>query len=289
MTKPAKHLYEFGHFRLDTAERLLLRDQSPVPLTPKVFETLLALVERSGQLVEKDELIREVWPDAFVEESNLTQNISVLRRALGEHANGQRYIETVPKRGYRFVASVREVRDEQPSPAAEISFPSEAVTTAKEEVSPRHEIESEPMAVSAAQVLAASVGKSSGGSRRQSLTAVVICLFLAGLTIALTFAWKSARREKDEPLAGIKSIAVLPFNHLDGAGGEQALELGMADALITKLSSTQKINVRPTRAILKYADQAIDPLAAGRELNVDALLFGSIQESGDKMRVTVQR
>lgn len=97
-------LYEFGSFRLDPAERKLLRDGEPVPLTPKAFETLLLLVERGGRLVEKDELMRALWPDASVEESNLTNSIYALRKALG---GGQGYIETVPKHGYRFIAEVR--------------------------------------------------------------------------------------------------------------------------------------------------------------------------------------
>jgi Tol biopolymer transport system component/DNA-binding winged helix-turn-helix (wHTH) protein len=109
MNEDSTHLYEFGQFRLDTSERLLLRDGRPVPLTPKAFEMLVVLVLKSGRLVEKDELIKKLWPDSFVEESNLTHNIWTLRKALGEAQNGERYIETVPKCGYRFTADVREL------------------------------------------------------------------------------------------------------------------------------------------------------------------------------------
>ena len=108
----SRHLYEFGPFRLDVAEQRLLRDGEPVALTPKVFETLVALVERRGHLVGKDELMKAVWADAFVEESNLTNNVYTLRKLLGETDHGGSYIETVPKRGYRFVASVRPVSPE---------------------------------------------------------------------------------------------------------------------------------------------------------------------------------
>ena len=96
MSMQSQHLYEFGPFRLDTAERLLLRDGVPVPLTPKAFELLVALVQRSGHLVEKDELMKVVWSDAFVEESNVTNNVYGLRKMLGQGENGQSYIETVP-------------------------------------------------------------------------------------------------------------------------------------------------------------------------------------------------
>jgi len=108
MNNQPQHIYEFGPFRLDAAEHHLLRDGEAVPLTPKAFDLLLALVEQHGHLLEKEELLKNVWPDTFVEENNLTSNISQLRKALGGGENGQRYIETVPKRGYRFVASVRE-------------------------------------------------------------------------------------------------------------------------------------------------------------------------------------
>jgi len=113
MSLQTKHIYEFGPFRLDAAEHLLLRDGESVPLTPKAFDLLLALVERHGHLLEKDELLKKVWPHTFVEESNLSSNISQLRKALGDGDNGQRYIETASKRGYRFVASVKKVEDER--------------------------------------------------------------------------------------------------------------------------------------------------------------------------------
>src|SRR5215472_14236891 len=109
MGRSENNLYEFGPFHLDTAERLLLRNSLPVPLAPKVFDTLVALVQHSGHLLTKDELMQKVWPDSFVEEVNLTVNISALRKALGDDQNGQRYIATVPKMGYRFVAPVREL------------------------------------------------------------------------------------------------------------------------------------------------------------------------------------
>ena len=107
MEENFKRLYEFGPFRLDAEERLLLRDGEAVPLTPKAFDLLLALLEQPGHLLEKDALMKAVWPDSFVEENNLADNISRLRKALGEGEHGRRFIETIPKRGYRFVAEVR--------------------------------------------------------------------------------------------------------------------------------------------------------------------------------------
>ena len=106
MGQQDNHSYEFGRFRLKTAERVLLREGEPVPLTPKVFDILVTLVEHGGQVVAKDDLMKRVWPNTFVEEGNLTQNISLLRKALGESPGGVQFIETVPRRGYRFVAEI---------------------------------------------------------------------------------------------------------------------------------------------------------------------------------------
>src|SRR5262245_34767939 len=100
-------LYEFGNFRLDAVSRRLLRDGQIVTLTPKVFDLLLVLVERRGHVVSKEELLKAVWPDTFVEEGNLTQNISVLRKVLGAAGTAEEYIATVPRQGYRFCAPVR--------------------------------------------------------------------------------------------------------------------------------------------------------------------------------------
>ena len=107
---PPAQLYEFGAFRVDASKRLLARDGTPVPLTPKVFDTLLHLVRHSGTPLGKDELMRAIWPDTVVEENNLNQNISILRRVLGDGRTEHRYIATVPGYGYQFVAEVRPSR-----------------------------------------------------------------------------------------------------------------------------------------------------------------------------------
>jgi pimeloyl-ACP methyl ester carboxylesterase/DNA-binding winged helix-turn-helix (wHTH) protein len=115
-SRQARRFYAFGTFRLDAGERVLFDERGVVPLTPKAFDTLLALVENSGHVIGKEELMRKVWPDSFVEENNLAQNISMLRKALDEEGGGQKYIETVPKRGYRFAAEVREDAEAEDEP-----------------------------------------------------------------------------------------------------------------------------------------------------------------------------
>src|SRR5438128_11044643 len=116
MPNAQRHLYEFGPYRIDSVERLLLRGGETIPLTPKALDTLLALLASPGRVVERDELIKTVWPDTFVEDGALARNISALRKALGEGSEDSRYIETIPKRGYRFTAPVKDVAELPPAP-----------------------------------------------------------------------------------------------------------------------------------------------------------------------------
>lgn len=111
MVKPRQDSFTFGPFRLDVKERVLLRRGKPISLAPKAFATLLVLVEKSGHVVEKDELVKLVWPDSFVEEANVAQNIFKLRKILGKKRLGEPYIETVPRRGYRFLGLVKRSKD----------------------------------------------------------------------------------------------------------------------------------------------------------------------------------
>ncbi len=112
MRVKTKHFYEFGGFRIDSGDRVLLRGNDVIPLTPKAFDLLLMLVENASHVLSKDELMKQIWPDSFVEEANLSHHIFALRKALGEEKNGAKFIETIPRRGYRFVANVNEVQDE---------------------------------------------------------------------------------------------------------------------------------------------------------------------------------
>src|SRR5262245_13216868 len=123
MPKQDSQLYEFGRFRLNPAERRLEREGVRVPLTEKAFDTLVALVRRPGRLVTKEELIAELWPDAFVEENNLEKSISALRQALGEKPSSVEYVETVRGHGYRFIAHVREVPDADVTFAGDTPLP----------------------------------------------------------------------------------------------------------------------------------------------------------------------
>jgi DNA-binding winged helix-turn-helix (wHTH) protein/tetratricopeptide (TPR) repeat protein len=276
MSHRLQHIYEFESFRLDAAERLLLRDGEVVPLQPKVFDLLLALVEHHGRLLEKDELMKLVWPDTVVEEANLANNISILRRTLSE--NGQQFIETVPKRGYRFVAPVRE-QAAGPDIVKEASL---RVTAA---------VGGEPMPAAierqGAPSSQPSVWKLSRWARRRpGFAALLLILLLAGLAGAIA-PWPM-KRQPITPTLAIKSIAVLPVRPLHQDKNDEYLGIGLADAIITRLSSAGKIIVRPTSAISGYTDPNQDPLVAGREQRVDAVLESSLWRSGEKVRVTAR-
>ncbi len=281
MSKQIKQFYEFGVFRIDPAQRVLLREGEPIDLPPKVFDTLLALVEHSGQIVEKDKLLEEVWHETFVEENNLTQYISALRKTLGDDRHGQHYIKTIPRRGYRFAAEVHKVWDEE----GEVTNGNH--TTIRLTV--REEIEeiSEAKTASVADATSAAVAPVPRLTLKHGLPIVAIL----AVALAAAIVWTMSRTKPADsggatPLP--RTIAVLPFKTLDASDSDDYLGLGMADTLITKLSSLSQINIRPTSAVRKYAAQEQNSLAAGREQKVDAVLEGSIQRSGDKLRVTVR-
>ncbi len=267
------HFYEFGPFRLDAEERLLFRGEEVVPLTPKVVETLLVLIEHRGQLLQKNELMNALWPDTFVEESSLAQNISLLRKAFGEEHGGRKYIETVPKRGYRFVADVTEVHDAGGAFLLHRLENAEVVIEEEEE----EELTEQVVAVQSFP-RAATVAR--GFSKPQFYVVVGFCLVaLAAAAYLIQDRWN-----KPLPPAAPRSIAVLPFKNLDSENESEGL--GMADALILRLARQNQLLVLPTSSIFRYTKPETDARSIGRQLGVDAVLEGTIQRSGERLRVT---
>jgi DNA-binding winged helix-turn-helix (wHTH) protein/TolB-like protein/Tfp pilus assembly protein PilF len=281
MNRPEKCLYEFGPFRLDPAEYLLLRDDEPVALRPKEFAVLVALVENHGHVLTKDELLKGVWPGQLVEEGNLNRHVSNLRRVLGETSGEPRYIETVPKVGYRFVAPVRETPARGGDGVIERHTVARIVTEEVEEANGvvLPEPAREPKALPA--------WGERGAARRRRLALAAAGLLLVGLTLALTRPW-GARKPQVKAGSAVGSLAVLPFRPIGAGAEDEYLGLGMADALITKLSNIKEVSVRPTSAVRKYVAPDQDPVAAGRELRVGAVVEGSVQRVGEQVRVTVQ-
>jgi DNA-binding winged helix-turn-helix (wHTH) protein/TolB-like protein/Tfp pilus assembly protein PilF len=275
--------YDFGPFRLDSRRHVLLKDGVPIALSSKAIHMLVILVQRDGEVIEKDELMTQVWPDQIVEESNLTVNMSALRKVLGETPNEHRYIATIPGRGYRFIADVGHSSDETQDIIVEEHTSSRLVFESRDEP-PGTARRPQTSAEGSARDF--DVGaKSKSKIRARVLVALVVILVVAAAAVIYF------PRSLTKPVgagASIKSIAVLPFKPLSADGGEEYLGLGIADTLITKLNGVSQLIVRPTSAVSKYTGTGQDALAAGRELGVESVLEGSTHRSGDRLRVTAR-
>ncbi len=294
MNEPQTPIYEFGDFRLCAAKRLLLKGVDEiVPLMPKAFDTLLYLVRHNGKVIEKDELMREIWADTIVEENNLTQNISILRRVFGEKPGEHRFIVTVPGHGYKFVASVQVSSSKSQVPSSvesEILNP-EFQNENEPEISNlklQNEPENNNEPETRNQKLETDQDrKPKTEARRTSRFWLVagFSAFLIGLSLLGFYSWRGNEKSVAAP---IKTVAVLPFKSLVAEKRDESLELGMADTLISKLSGGEEITVRPLSAIRRYNSVEQDSLIAGRELNVEAVLDGTIQTSGERIRVSAK-
>lgn len=252
----SKHLYGFGPYRLDAIERVLLRDGQPITLPPKDLETLLVLVERAGHIVEKDELLEKVWPGVFVEEGNLARHIFNLRQVLGDTADGRKYIETIPKRGYRFVAAVHA----ESEPAAPHLSTLQASEQARSAVSPGQKriFWLWPLALSALAVTAILIARHFRPPRNPSPQRVM--------------------------------LAVLPFANLSGDAHEDYFADGLTEEMIAQLGQLQpaKLGVIARTSTVRYKDTKETAAQIGRELGVGYLLEGSVRRGGERVRITAQ-
>ncbi len=253
-----KHVYEFGPFRLDPAERRLLRNNQTVLLAPKAFDTLLLLVENSGHLLTKDELMKRLWPETFVEEANLAQNISAIRRALDEKNGGAQYIETVPKGGYRFVGKVSVSQPAAPS------------------AEPARQSDETP-------------GPQSPSVRSRDLRGRVVLGVAIVLALAV-LAWGIGhlRVRAGESLSPIRSIAILPLLNLSNDPQQEYFVDGMTDELITDLAKIGKLRVISRTSVMSYKGTHKSLGAIAGELNVDAVVEGTVLRAGNRVRVTAQ-
>jgi len=259
MPLPAIEGYEFGPYRIDTGERLLHRGDELISLPPKVASTLLVLVRSAGRMVDKGDLMKEVWPDTFVEEGALTRNISLLRKTLGDTGEEAAYIETIPKRGYRFVAPVRPVVVESGGAGRDpLKVPKGPPPQAE---SPPHKA---PFIVA-------------GGLLLAGIAAVAIFIMGRGETPPSTLATVPA-----------KTLAVLPFRIVEKDASQDYLADGMTQALITRLA-----NLRSLRVISLASDGGGQRDAAARDVilrkqSVNWVLSGGILRAGGRLRIDAQ-
>jgi len=251
MSEENQHFYQFGPFRLDPLKRRLSKDGEVLRLTPKAFELLLVLVEEHGRTVEKDELLERVWAGTIVEENNLNQNITALRKLLGDSRQESQYIATIPGVGYRFVAQVRKIEiTQRRNDATEEAAPS----------APGH------------------VPKSRSVFRYAVLILVPLVL--------VAIAYVLYTREKPRP--AISSIMVLPLENLSGDASEEYFADGMTDALIGDLAQIGGLHVISRTSSMHYKGTKKSlPQIAG-EINVDAVVEGTVQRSGERVVVRAQ-
>jgi TolB-like protein/DNA-binding winged helix-turn-helix (wHTH) protein/lipopolysaccharide biosynthesis regulator YciM len=277
MVRQARHIYEFGPFRLIPEERQLLRDDQPVPLTDKPFDLLLALVENSGRLIKKGELMELVWPDASVEEANLSVNMTAVRRALGEGPNEHQYVETVPRRGYRFVAGVKERWDEGAEPSGRASGGEGAVARPAAADGERPTPAPSPSAAPHPRL-----------SFRRWPVVLVGSLLLSALFLGLSVGGLRGRLLGEVEPVRVQSLAVLPLENLSGDPSQDYFADGMTEALITDLAKLGELRVMSRSSVMRYKGARRPLPEIGRELNVDAVLTGSVVRSGERVRIAVQ-
>jgi DNA-binding winged helix-turn-helix (wHTH) protein/TolB-like protein/Tfp pilus assembly protein PilF len=279
VTTGSSRVLEFGDFRIDERRRLLLRGDEVIPLTSKVFDTLLILVENRGRILEKEELMNLLWPSSHVEEGNLAVNVSHLRKALDETKNERRFILTIPGRGYRFVGEVRETLDGNGDRQKTVKAIDD--TPARE---------APPVAPTRTTVEPASVVSPPPSREHRLRVRSISIAALVVLGAATTFLLRahSPGNSGSAAVARARSIAILPFKPLVGGESDATLGLGMADALITKLSGVRSLVVRPTSAIMKYTASTQSSIDVGREQRVDSVLEGSIQRADNRVRVSVR-
>jgi DNA-binding winged helix-turn-helix (wHTH) protein/TolB-like protein/Tfp pilus assembly protein PilF len=257
MSPQVRHLYEFGPFRLDPGKPCLWRNGELVSLTPKALETLLVLIQQNGKLVEREDLMRAIWPDTFVEDGNLNFNVSMLRKALGTNDAGEQYIQTVPRHGYRFSADVREVTEEVPALVVERQ---------------PHKRRSGDREIAAT------------GWRNKSVYGAIVLVSIALVAVA---SWYLLRRPATAGTQ-IRSIAILPLQPLHEDEMDKTLALGLTDTLVTRLGSLRSVAVRPIVSVGRYARGEQDPVELGRKLQVDAVLAGTLQHTEGHLRVNAR-
>jgi TolB-like protein/DNA-binding winged helix-turn-helix (wHTH) protein len=300
MNQPSSLQYRFADFCLDAAERRLLRCGVAIPLAPRVFDTLVLLLENSGHLIEKEEFMKKVWPETFVGDDALARNISILRKVLGGSSESQSVIATVPKRGYRFVAEVTHngLESENFQTAdlwhiasglnaqADMAMPQTAsLGMALPSNSNGNEISAATVPVHSPATWPSRVG------RVPFLFFTIVLGTIAGVaTFLLLHSAPSLNRYlfgKSDALA-IHSIAVLPLQNLSGDSAQEYLSDGMTDALITDLAQIGSLRVISRTSTIRYKKSSKSLPEIAHELNVDGIVEGTVQRSGDRVRVTAQ-
>lgn len=264
MSSLTNNLYEFADFRLDAQSRVLRRGGTAVPLTPKAYDVLLLLIQNTGRIVTKDELMKAVWPDSFVEESNLTQTIFMVRKALDETAD-RRYILTVQGQGYRFLAPVTEADRSEPELEAPVAVPD---------------------AIGAPEITLASHRRGARFWR----AVVIACAALTLVLIAAYAVWPWSSRHGADKQAGRIMLAVLPFDNFTGDPGQEYFSDGLTEEMISQLGNLDPSHLgviaRTSVMHYKHTQELIPQI--GKDLGVQYVIEGSVRRDSERVRITAQ-
>jgi DNA-binding winged helix-turn-helix (wHTH) protein/TolB-like protein/Flp pilus assembly protein TadD len=270
---------------------MLLKEGKPVALTPKTYDALLLLVRNSGRMISKEEFMKTLWPDSFVEESNLTQQVSMIRRALGDSVSSPQFIVTVPGRGYRFTAEVFTSDNPQRvgsnvSTAAVFGDGSDRDGEVRSTETATDTIVSETTEATSPHRPAQSRNK------QLVLLSCAVLTLLIGAFVGITkFRHADATRDaqsRTPQSTAPRSLAILPLQNLKQDPNSDFLGFSLADAVITKLDYLSSLTVRPSAAVEKYRDKSIDIQSVGKDLKVDTLLTGGFIREGDNLRISYQ-
>jgi TolB-like protein/DNA-binding winged helix-turn-helix (wHTH) protein/Tfp pilus assembly protein PilF len=264
MSSLTSNLYEFDEFRLDAQSRVLRRGGTTVSLTPKAFDVLLFLIQNAGRIVTKDELMKAVWPDSFVEESNLTQTIFMVRKALDETAD-RRYILTVQGQGYRFLVPVTEAERNTPEIKARV-----AVADAR----------------SVPEIQSDSHGRGARHWRAVVIASATVALVL--IAVYVIWPWRSRPGPAEQP--GRIMIAVLPFENFTGDPGQEYFSDGLTEEMISQLGDLDPAHLgviaRTSVMHYKHSQESIPQI--GKDLGVQYVIEGSVRRDSERVRITAQ-
>ncbi len=265
-------VYEFDSFILDEKLKVLLRDGERVPLTPKALELLIVFVDKAGLVLERDELMEIVWPDTFVEESNLAVTVSTLRKALGEMPGGGQYISTLPRRGYRFAAEVR-TSDGTVDPTIPNTIRQQDLTQLDSKLhSTNQEVIGSRIRPFANRLI---------GTKSRASALVSILVLATAATAYLIFNWRVDRDGEGE----IRRLAVLPFRNQKPSEDTEYLGFALADSVINRLDYLKSLVIRPSSYVGKYANSKKSTKEIARELDVDTVLTGTYLKDGEDVIV----
>lgn len=306
ITQTEVRYYEFGEYLLDMGNYQLLKNNEPIPLTHKSIEILYYLVQNRGKTLGKHEFFKNIWAESFVDDSNLTQHIYRIRKALEDTENGETYIETIPKYGYRFNADVIEIADSsnfsqnsqefnvETDENSELVFNKDSSINPEANFSNLDKNKKLSKKNSSLEYQKLIVDKKSSSAWLSFIDKKVVLTLIFGIitTLALSQLYFFVSSNTNLIIEPYTSVAVFPFKYI-GKEKDEKLELGVADTLISKLGNLKAVSVIPTESILPFTNNDFqenkkDLYEIGKKLDADVVLTGTIQRENNTVRFSIK-